>query len=227
MVALSGVAVASVAIVSFLAFFAGSAQAQSGTAFTANRGTVTRISSGKTLPQGVLLNLDNFVCLNMTDLPDPAGGCDTGDDDNSPSLPNDNQPLPNTPFNGGVTKANGKGAPNVGSTGRAGAGNLVANFNGIDDATNVPLIGGHLTPPDQGLCVGPASALSATRRLRATRRSSSRRSTRPWGVYAKSGTCCSGRQHHRPLRRPVLQRRSSATTTRSSNSYFFTEIGAV
>jgi hypothetical protein len=143
-----------------LAFQTGGAQAATGSGLTASRGTVTRVSSGTTLPQNVMLNLDNFVCLNMTDLPDPAAGCETGDSDSSTNFPNGNQPLPNTPFNGGTTKASGKGAPNVSSTGRGGAGNLVANFNGIDDATNVSLIGGHLTPPDQGLCVGPASALS-------------------------------------------------------------------
>ena len=133
------------------------AKAATGPSLTATRGTVTRISSGTALPTGVQPNVDAFACLNMTDLPAPAG-CNTGDADGSTTgLPN--RPLPNTPFNGGTTPANGKGAPNVPSTGRAGAGNPVANFNGIYDAQNVPLLGGHLTPPDQGLCVGPASAL--------------------------------------------------------------------
>jgi hypothetical protein len=228
MVALSGVAVASVAIVSFLAFFAGSAQAQSGTALTANRGTLTRLSSGTTLPQGVELNLDNFVCMNMTDLPDPAAGCDTGDDDaDSPTLPNANQPLPNTPFNGGVTKANGKGAPNVASTGRGGAGNVVANFNGIDDATNVPLIGGHVTPPDQGLCVGPASALSALG-LFGNTPVVVEAVNEAVTVYDTSGNALFGPISLATLfSDPFASGDVSCNYDPASHSFFFTEIGAV
>jgi hypothetical protein len=143
-----------------LACHAGNAKAASGNSLTASHMTVTRIASGTTVPQSVLLNVDSFVCLNMTDLPDPAAGCTTGDDDgDAPSLPNG--PLPHTPFNGGATNATGKGAPNVPNTGRSGAGNLLTNFNGISDTNNIPQIGGHVTPPDQGLCVGPASALPA------------------------------------------------------------------
>ncbi len=101
-----------------LACHAGNAKAASGNSLTASHLTVTRLASGTTLPQNVLLNVDSFVCLNMTDLPDPTGGCNTGDDDsNSPTLPNG--PLPHTPFNGGATNATGKGAPNVPNIGRS------------------------------------------------------------------------------------------------------------
>ncbi len=228
MVALSGVAVASVAIVSFLAFFTGNAQAQSATALTASRGTVTRISSGTTLPQGVQLNLDNFVCMNMTDLPDPVGGCDTGDDDDSPSLPNDNQPLPNTPFNGGVTKANGTGAPNVASAGRGGAGNVVANFNGIDDATNVPLVGGHLTPPDQGLCVGPASAFPVDLGVPGNTSIVIEAVNEAFNVYDTSGNLLFGPDSLADLfTDPNASGDVSCNYDPGTHSFFFTEIGAV
>ena len=205
---------------------AGGARAATGNGLTASRGTVTRISSGTTLPQNVMLNIDNFVCTNMTDLPDPAAGCDTGDDDaNSPTLPNG--PLPNTPFNGGTTKANGKGAPNVPSTGRAGAGNLVANFNGIDDATNVSLIGGHLTPPDQGLCVGPASALSVLG-LSGNSPVTVEAVNEAMTVYDASGNALVG-----PISLANLFQDPNASGDVSCNydpathSFFFTEIGGV
>jgi hypothetical protein len=226
-VALTGVALASVAMVSFLAFFAGSAQAQSGTAFTAARGTVTRISSGTTLPQSVLLNVDSFVCMNMTDLPDPAAGCDTGDDDdNAPTLPNG--PLPNTPFNGGLTKATGKAAPNVPSVGRGGAGAPVANFNGIYDAQNVPLIGGHVTPPDQGLCVGPASAFPVDLGVPGHTSIVIEAVNEAFTVYDTSGNTLFGPDSLADLfSDPFASGDVSCNYDPGTHSFFFTEIGAV
>ena len=228
MVGLSGVAVASVAIVSFLAFFAGSAQAKSGTGLTATRGTVTRISSGTTVPQDVLLNVDNFVCLNMTDLPDPAAGCDTGDADSATSLPNDNRPLPNTPFNGGTTKADGRGAPNVPSRGRAGAGSPVANFNGIYDAQNVPLVGGHLTPPDQGLCVGPASAFPGDLGVPGNTSIVIEAVNEAFTVYDTSGNVLFGPDSLAALFSDEFASGDpSCNYDPATHSFFFTEIGAV
>jgi hypothetical protein len=210
-----------------LACHAGSAKAATGTGLTASRGTVTRISSGTTLPQGVQLNLDSFVCMNMTDLPDPVGGCNTGDDDaNSPTLPNG--PLPHSPFNGGPTKANGKGAPNVPSTGRAGAGNLVANFNGIDDATNIPLVGGHLTPPDQGLCVGPASAFPADLGVPGNTSIVIEAVNEAVTVYDTSGNVLFGPDSLADLfSDPFASGDVSCNYDPGTQSFFFTEIGAV
>jgi hypothetical protein len=224
--ALCGLGVAAVLAFS-LGFQAGGARASTGNGFTASRGTVTRISSGTTLPQNVTLNLDNFVCLNMTDLPDPAAGCNTGDDDaNSPTLPNGGT-IPHGPFNGGTSKATGKGAPNVPSTGRAGAGNLVANFNGMDDATNVALIHGHLTPPDQGLCVGPASALTALG-ISGNQSVVLEMVNEAITAYDKSGNVLAG-----PISLANLFSDPNASGDPvcnydpATNSFFFTEIGAV
>lgn len=143
-----------------LACHAGTAKAATGNSFTANQLTVTRLASGATVPSNIFLNVANFACLNMTDLALPEG-CDTGDADSSDGPPSGQRPLPNTPFNGGTNAATGQGAPHSSSVGRAGSGNVIANWNGVNDDDNVPLIGGHVTPPDQGLCVGPASALPA------------------------------------------------------------------
>jgi hypothetical protein len=161
----------------------------------------------------------------MTDLAVPEG-CNTSDDD-SATLPNGNRPLPNTPFNGGVTKANGKGAPNVPSAGRAGAGNLIANFNGIDDATNVPLVGGHLTPPDQGLCVGPASALEALG-LSGNTPVVVEAVNEAMTVYNTSGNVLAGPISLANLfSDPFASGDPSCNYDPGTQSFFFTEIGAV
>ncbi|HEX4521846.1 MAG TPA: hypothetical protein VH063_19990 [Gaiellaceae bacterium] len=84
----------------------------------------------------------------MTDLPIPqncdAGDADTGVDGTGIGAPHlDNGPGP------------GPGGP-PGPPGPKG--HLLANFNGVSDDDNVTTLGGHVTPPDQGLCVGPAGA---------------------------------------------------------------------
>jgi hypothetical protein len=219
---------ASAALAFVFGFQAGGAHAATRNGLTATRGTVTRVSSGTTIPTGVQLNLDNFVCLNMTDLPDPAAGCNTGDDDaNAPTLPNSGT-IPRGPFNGGATKANGKGAPNAPSTGRAGAGNLVADFNGIYDAQNVPLVGGHLTPPDQGLCVGPASAFPADLGVTGNTSIVIEAVNEAMTIYDTSGNVLFG-----PISLADLFSDPNASGDVSCNydpatkSFFFTEIGGV
>ena len=224
--ALCGLGVAAV-LACGLGFQAGGARAAIGSGLAGSRGTVTRISSGATLPQNVLLNLDNFVCLNMTDLPDPAAGCTTGDDDaNSPTLPNG--PLPTTRFNGGVNNAGGKGAPNAPNTGRGGAGNLAANFNGIDDATNIPLVGGHLTPPDQGLCVGPASAFPADLGVSDNTSIVIEMTNEAFTVYDTSGNALFGPDSLADLfNDPNASGDPECNYDPATQTFFFTEIGAV
>jgi hypothetical protein len=210
-----------------LACHAGSAKAASGNSLTASHLTLTRLASGTTVPQSVLLNVDSFVCMNMTDLPDPASGCDTGDDDaNSPTLPNG--PLPHSPFNGGATNATGKGAPNVSSTGRAGAGNLLANFNGINDDTNVPLIGGHVTPPDQGLCVGPASAFPIDLGVPGNTSIVIEAVNEAFTVYDTNGNVLFGPDSLADLfSDPFAAGDVSCNYDPGTQTFFFTEIGAV
>jgi hypothetical protein len=210
-----------------LACQAGTAKAASGNSLTANHLTVTRLASGRTLPQSVLLNVDSFVCMNMTDLPDPTGGCTTGDgDSNAPTLPNG--PLPHSPFNGGATKASGNGAPNVPSSGRAGAGNLIANFNGIYDAQNIPLVGGHLTPPDQGLCVGPASAFPVDLGVPGDTSIVIEAVNEAFTVYDTNGNVLFGPDSLADLfSDPFASGDVSCNYDPASQSFFFTEIGAV
>ena len=148
---LGGLAILGVVIACALAQ-AGGAKADGGTSITATRATITRITNGPTVPHSVQINIGAFACLNMTDLPVPEG-CDAGDAD------------------AGVD-GSGIGAPHIGPGGPGGGpgpggpppgprGHLIANFNGVSDDDNVTTLGGHVTPPDQGLCVGPADALEA------------------------------------------------------------------
>ncbi|HEY6294857.1 MAG TPA: hypothetical protein VIX15_04270 [Streptosporangiaceae bacterium] len=54
------------------------------------------------------------------------------------------------------------GAPDAASAGATPLGffsGVSRAFNGVDDLNNVPLIGGEVTPPDQGLCIGRDNTL--------------------------------------------------------------------
>lgn len=226
MLALVGLALLSAVIASVLGFHASGAQAASGSSFTAHQMTLTRLGSGRTIPQGVQLNVPAFACSNMTDLPIPAG-CDAAGDDGGANLPNGNRPLPNAPFNGHAT-AKGKNAPNVPDTGRAGAGSQVGNFNGINDDTNVPLIGGHVTPPDQGLCVGPASAFPAPLGVPGNTSIVIEAVNETWAVYDTSGNVLWGPDTLADLfSDPYSSGDVSCNYDPGTQSFFFTEIGAV
>lgn len=222
---LSCLAIGSVAIASFLAFHADSAKAATGTSLTASRGTVTRIKSGTTVPQSVLLNIDAFACLNMTDLGMPEG-CDAEDADGP--LSGLNGAVPTTPLRGGPNAGTGKGAPEVPGLGRAGAGNLVANFNGISDAAQAPVIGGHVTPPDQGLCVGPASAFPADLGVSDNTSVVIEMVNETFTVYDTSGNALFGPDTLADLfSDPFSAGDPSCNYDPATHSFFFTEIGAV
>jgi hypothetical protein len=222
---LSGLAVASVAIASFLAFHAGDAQAATGTSLTASRGTVTRINSGTTVPQSVVLNIDAFACLNMTDLGMPEG-CDAEDADSPVSGPSGGDPV--APFRGGPNGGTGKGAPHTPGLGRAGAGNVVANFNGISDAAQAPVIGGYVTPPDQGLCVGPASAFPADLGVSGNTSVVIEMVNETFTVYDKSGNELFGPDTLADLfSDPFSAGDPGCNYDPATHSFFFTEIGAV
>lgn len=226
---LSALVVASIAGAGLLAFHTGSAQAapagKAGSQLTVTRLTST---SGRTVPAGVQLNLANFACANMTDLPVPQGcdapGADASNAPNGPGL------LPNAPFHGAST-THGKGSPNVPSTGRAGAGNLLTNINGLNDDSNIPLIGGHVTPPDQALCVGPASSLEAAGLPLGVPSGTSvvlEGVNETWAVYSTSGTLLYGPDSLADLfNDPYASGDIGCNYDPATNAWFFTEIGVL
>jgi hypothetical protein len=217
---LSGFVVFALAFACALALHAGGAKAAGATSITGSRGTLNRISSSSTIPQGVQLNLSAFACSNMTDLPAPAG-CGPGGNDTRPPF--------GAPFNGGP--ANGAGAPNTHDNGREHAGALVANFNGISDSQNVPVIGGHVTPPDQGLCVGPAGALKGAGVPLSVSDSTSvviESVNESWTVYSTSGAVLFGPDSLADLfSDPFASGDVSCNYDPATQTFFFTEIGAV
>ncbi len=141
-----GFAVALTAFVWLLAFHAGGAQAANKlTTVQLGHGTVARVSHGTKLPTNVISNAGFIACSNMSEI--TASGClgGAGGDDESPD-------------------GTGIGAPNGQNnlTARNKSANPVAGWNGVDDTQNEIANDNpdfELTPPDQGLCVGPASAL--------------------------------------------------------------------
>lgn len=220
-IALGGLAVLALVIM-YLAFNAGGAKASGGASYTGTHGVITRSSASTSIPRGLQLNVPNFACSNMTDLPIPQG-CDAGNDDAVPK--------PNSPFNGGPKgAAHGKG-PHVADTGRNGAGSLLTNINGISDSDNVALIGGHVTPPDQGLCVGTAGPLETAGLplgvsgntavvLEAVNES--------WAVYSTSGTLLFGPDSLADLfSDPYASGDVSCNYDPATQTFFFTEIGGL
>jgi hypothetical protein len=217
---LSGFAVFSLAFACALALHAGGAKAAGGTSINGTRGTLTRVSSTSQLPHGVQLNVASFACTNMTDLP-TSPGCGPGGNDSRPPF--------GAPFNGGPST--GAGAPGASDNGREHAGALAANFNGISDSQNVPVIGGHVTPPDQGLCVGPAGALKGAGVPLSVSDSTSvviESVNESWTVYSTSGTPLFGPDSLADLfSDPYAAGDVSCNYDPATQTFFFTEIGAV
>lgn len=220
---LAGFAIASLVTALALALHAGGAKAAGGASFTGIRGVVNRSSTSTSLPHGVQLNLAAFACSNMTDLPVPQG-CTAGSDSGPPA--------PNSPFNGGPKgAAHGKGAPGTPDTGRHGAGALLANFNGVSDDDNFATVGFHVTPPDQGLCVGPASALQGAGVPLSVPGSTSvvvEPVNESWSVYSTSGARLYGPDSLADLfSDPYAGGDVSCNFDPGTQTFFFTEIGAV
>ena len=198
-------------------------QSTAGASFNGTRGKLHPISTSNSIPHGLQLNKSNFACLNMTDLPVPQS-CDAPGGD-------DARPAPNSPFNGGPKGApKGKG-PKVPDTGRKGAGALLTNINGVNDEDNAGTIGGHVTPPDQGLCVGPAGALEGAGVPLGVPASTSvvvEPVNESWRVYSTSGAQLFGPDSLADLfSDPFASGDVSCNYDPATQTFFFTEIGAV
>lgn len=209
-----------------LAFQAGGAKAAGGAGQAGTPLTVTRVGSGSALPLGLLPNLAAFACTNMTDLPQPTS-CS--------ALGLDNMPTSGDEDGGNTGSVSADGVPNVANTGmRVGAassqglGGPTANFNGINDDTNVALIGGHLTPPDQALCVGPASAFAAPLDVPGNTSVVIEGVNEAFTVYSKSGQELFGPYTLADLfGDPYSSGDIACSYDAATHSFYFTEIGAV
>src|SRR5262249_34264729 len=100
--------------------------------------------------------------------------------------------------------------------------------NGVFDAQNVPLIGGHVTPPDQGLCVGPASAFPVDLGVPGDTSIVIEAVNEAFTVYDTSGNGLFGPDSLADLFSPPFASGDvSCNYDPGTQSLFFTEIGAV
>lgn len=173
------------------------------------------------LPHGVQPDLAFLACQGLTELT-PTGTCtlappsDEGDEPGAPAL------IPNT--SGGLKPQNGPGGP--GGVG----GNLGSNFDGISDLSQRTTTGFHFTPPDQGLCVGPASALEGAGVDLGVPGNTSvivEMVNDGWGVFTKDGTQLVLDSNADLFGDPFSSGDPECMYDSQSKTFFFTEIGAL
>jgi hypothetical protein len=216
---LGGLAALFAAVVAVLAFSAGGAAAAShghksgGTTIASQPTTISRLNNFTQLPHGIQPNLAFLACQGLTELT-PVGACtltppaEQGDNPGSPS-----------------------GAPNVyGSHMNRSSGKLRSNFDGISDVLQRTQTGYHFTPPDQGLCVGPAGPLEAA----GVPLGVPGRTTvvvelvnDGWGVYTEHGSLLFLDSNIDLFGDPYSSGDIECNYDEASHTYFFTEIGAL
>jgi hypothetical protein len=213
---LGGVAVLSAVFACVLAFSAGGAKAANGVTLTGTPLTLTRIGNSTAVPTGVQENDALFTCSNDTDLPTSPNcpGNSGGDDDAVP--------------------ATGAGAPNVAGSALAGVLPSIpglANFNGVSDDDSHAANGFHVTPPDQGLCVGPAGLLQNAGVPLAVSPWTSvivEPVNDAWSVYSTNGTKLFGPESLADLfDDPGATGDVSCNYDPAARTFYFTEIGVL
>jgi hypothetical protein len=110
-------------------------------------------------------------------------------------------------------------------------GGVAANFNGISDQDSFAANGFHVTPPDQGLCVGRASALQGAGVPLAVPGSTTvvlEAVNDAWTVYSTSGTALFGPDSLTDLfSDPNASGDVSCQYDSATRTFFFTEIGVL
>jgi hypothetical protein len=173
------------------------------------------------LPHGIQPDLAFLACQGMTELT-PLGACTLAppsDDGADPGAPTS---IPNAP--GGFAPKHGPGGP--GGVG----GNLGSNFDGISDVSQRTTTGFHFTPPDQALCVGPASALEGAGVNLGVPGNTSvvvEMVNDGWGVFSKTGQQLWLDSNIDLFGDPFSSGDPECTYDSQSKTFFFTEIGAL
>ncbi len=135
--------------------------------YTGHRGTVKPTKTGTALPKGIIANKAAIACVNDTNLGKQAN-CGLLGGDTTAKIgarkPTLHRPAAHSKFNGGTGVASASQAPRTSALNIATTttGAVTNNFNGVSNDDNATVNGFVLTPPDQGLCVGLASALEGT-----------------------------------------------------------------
>ena len=210
-----GAVLGALAVAAAFGMSASAARAAGGNSATyaSQPATVSPLNNFTQLPHGIQPNVAFLACQGMTDVL-PTGPCTLA---------------PPSDDGGGLT---GPGhAPNVhGSPMSKTSGDLGSNFNGISDVAQRTQTGFHFTPPDQGLCVGPARPLeSAGVNLGVPGNTTVvvELVNDGWGVFAKDGTRLFLDSNIDLFGDPNSSGDIECNYDQSSKTYFFTEIGAL
>jgi hypothetical protein len=188
--------------------------------FASQTATLSRLNNFTQLPHGIQYNLTFLACQGTSELM-PNGPCavhppsDDGDDLGEPTQ------IPHLHGTGGPGGPPGPGGP---------GGKLGANFAGISDVGQRTKTGFHFTPPDQGLCVGPAGPLEgAGVNLGVPGHSTVvvEMVNDGWGVFAKDGTQLWLDSNIDLFGDPNSSGDIECNYDQQSKTYFFTEIGAL
>ena len=177
--------------------------------------TVSKLNNFTQLPQGIQPDVTFLACQGTSELL-PTGPC----------------PL-HPPSDDGGDLAGTANPPHVGHghPGPGGnAGNLGSNFDGISDVGQRTTTGFHYTPPDQGLCVGPARPLEGAGvplGVPGNQTVVVEMVNDGWGVYSKSGSQLWLDSNADLFGDPYSSGDIECNYDPQSKTYFFTEIGAL
>lgn len=196
---------------------ASAARAATGTratvTYASHPATLSPLSNATQLPHGLQPNVAFLACQGMSDVL-PSGPCtlappsDEGDQSGS---------LANVPNVSGLPKASASGS-------------LGSNFNGISDLSQRTQTGFHFTPPDQGLCVGPAGPLEGAGVNLGVPGNTTvvvELVNDGWGVFSKDGTQLWLDSNIDLFSDPFSSGDIECNYDSQSRTYFFTEIGAL
>jgi hypothetical protein len=182
------------------------------TTIASHPATIAPLNSYTQLPHGVLPDAAFVACQGSSNVV-PTGPCPL-----TPPGDDGDLPMPAS-------------APNVaGSPKSNGSGGLGSNFNGISDVEQRTVTGFHFTPPDQGLCVGPAEPLEGGGVPLGVPGKTTvvvEMVNDGWAVYTKSGTELFLDSNSDLFGDPNSSGDIECNYDPSTNSYYFTEIGAL
>jgi hypothetical protein len=190
--------------------------------YASKAATVSPLNHFTQLPHGIQYDLAFLACQGTSELM-PTGTC-------SLAPPSEEEDVPGSPTQ--VPNAPGPHGPGHGGPGGPGGngGRLGSNFNGISDLSQRTTTGFHFTPPDQGLCVGPAGPLEGAGVDLGVPGNSTvivELVNDGWGVFSKNGSQLWLDSNIDLFGDPFSSGDIECNYDQQSKSYFFTEIGAL
>jgi hypothetical protein len=182
--------------------------------YASQAATVSPLNHFTQLPHGIQYDLAFLACQGTSELM-PTGTCSLAPPSEEVDDPGSPTQVPNAPG------PHGHGGP---------GGQLGSNFNGISDLSQRTTTGFHFTPPDQGLCVGPAGPLEDAGVDLGVPGNSTvivELVNDGWGVFSKNGSQLWLDSNIDLFGDPFSSGDIECNYDQQSKSYFFTEIGAL